>query len=320
MIDQQPRTIATPGHLLRAARRRYGWSVQDIAEELNLLPHVVEGLENDDYSVVAGHTYAVGYMRNYARLVGVTIEDALSAHNELIAPRRSRPTPRTKASSLLSAMPVPMSWVVSTLVALAVVVGIGVTYLNRAEQSEKIALTGSVTTAGLLSESASDTKQSGTGQTPEVGKMDNQLATGISQSGAAVGGAVEGSAGAAGDSTIDGLGVNGLVIDADLPVFDPGTRLYAAADDNRVKVLGTRELELYFLGASWIEVRDRDAKQLIGRRVEADVLVRLVGDPPFSIFIGTATSVRLRYRSQYIRPRPKQGRQFVRLMVGGSQS
>jgi cytoskeleton protein RodZ len=305
---------------LRAARRRYGWSVQDIAEELNLLPHVVEGLENDDYSVVAGHTYAVGYMRNYARLVGVTIEDALSAHNELIAPRRSRPTPRTKASSLLSAMPVPMSWVVSTLVALAVVVGIGVTYLNRAEQSEKIALTGSVTTAGLLSESASDTKQSGTGQTPEVGKMDNQLATGISQSGGAGGGAVEGSAGAAGDSTIDGLGVNGLVIDADLPVFDPGTRLYAAADDNRVKVLGTRELELYFLGASWIEVRDRDAKQLIGRRVESDVLVRLVGDPPFSIFIGTATSVRLRYRSQYIRPRPKQGRQFVRLMVGGSQS
>jgi len=205
MTDQQPRTVATPGHLLRAARRRYGWSVEDIAEELNLLPHVVEGLENDDHSVVAGHTYAVGYMRNYARLVGVTIEEALSAHNELIAPRRSRPTPRTKAPSLLSAMPVPMSWVVSTLVALAVVVGIGVTYLNRAEQNKKIALTGSVTTAGLLSESASDTKQSSTAQTPEVGKMDKQLATAISQSSAAVGGAVEGSAGAAGDSTINGL-------------------------------------------------------------------------------------------------------------------
>ena len=173
MTDQQPSTVATPGHLLRAARRRYGWSVEDIAEELNLLPHVVEGLENDDHSVVAGHTYAVGYMRNYARLVGVTIEEALSAHNELIAPRQSRPTPRTKVPSVLSAMPVPMSWVVSTLVALAVVVGIGVTYLNRAEQSKKIALTGSVTTAGLLSESASDTKQSSTAQTPEVGKMDN---------------------------------------------------------------------------------------------------------------------------------------------------
>ena len=99
MIDQQPGTIATPGHLLRAARRRYGWSVEDIAEELNLLPHVVEGLENDDYSVVAGHTYAVGYMRNYARLVGVAIEDALSEDNELIAPRRSTPAPRTDKPS-----------------------------------------------------------------------------------------------------------------------------------------------------------------------------------------------------------------------------
>jgi|GEM_PF-3137326 cytoskeleton protein RodZ len=320
MTDPQPRTIATPGHLLRAARRRYGWSVEDIAEELNLLPHVVEGLENDDYSVVAGHTYAVGYIRNYARLVGVTIEEALSAHNELIAPRRSRPTPRTNAPSLLSAMPVPVSWVVSTLVALAVVVGIGVTYLNRAEQSGKIALTGSIATNDLSRESPSDAKQSGMAQTSEVGTMDNQLATDISQSGATLSGAVEGGAGAGSDSTLDGLGVDGLVIDADLPAFDPGTRLYAVADDNRVKVLGTRELELYFLGASWIEVRDRDAKQLIGRRVESDVLVRLVGDPPFSIFIGTATSVRLRYRSQYLRPEPKEGRQFVRLMVGGSQS
>ena len=319
MTDQQVRSSATPGHLLRAARRRYGWSVEDIAEELNLLPHVVEGLENDDYSVVAGHTYAVGYMRNYARLVGVTIDQALSTHSELNAPRRSRPTPRTNAPSLLSAMPVPMSWIVSTLVALAVVVGIGVTYLNRAEQSGKMVLTGSIATTGLLGEGAADTKQSAA-PTLEVGAMDNQLATDISQSGAGLKGTVEGAVGASGDSTIGGLGVDGLVIDTDLPVFDPSVRLYPVVDDKPAKVLGTRDLELYFLDASWIEVRDRDAKQLIGKRVESDVLVKLVGDPPFSIFIGTATSVRLRYRSQYLRPEPKEGRQFVRLIVGDSQS
>ena len=317
MTDQQVRSSATPGHLLRAARRRYGWSVEDIAEELNLLPHVVEGLENDDYSVVAGHTYAVGYMRNYARLVGVTIDQALSTHSELNAPRRSRPTPRTNAPSLLSAMPVPMSWIVSTLVALAVVVGIGVTYLNRAEQSDKMVLTGSIATTGLLGEGAGDAKQSAA-PTRKVGAMDNQLATDISQPGAGLKGTVEGAVGASGDSTIGGLGVDGLVIDTDLPVFAPSVRLYPVVDDKPAKVLGTRDLELYFLDASWIEVRDRDAKQLIGKRVESDVLVKLVGDPPFSIFIGTATSVRLRYRSQYLRPEPKEGRQFVRLIVGDS--
>ena len=317
MTDQQVRSSATPGHLLRAARRRYGWSVEDIAEELNLLPHVVEGLENDDYTVVAGHTYAVGYMRNYARLVGVTIDQALSAHSELNAPRRSRPTPRTNAPSLLSAMPVPMSWIVSTLVALAVVVGIGVTYLNRAEQSDKMVLTGSIATTGLSGEGVGDAKELAA-PTVEVGAMDNQLATDISQSGAGLKGTVEGAVGASGDSTIGGLGVDRLVIDTDLPVFDPSVRLYPVVDDKPAKVLGTRDLELYFLDASWIEVRDRDAKQLIGKRVESDVLVKLVGDPPFSIFIGTATSVRLRYRSQYLRPEPKEGRQFVRLIVGDS--
>ena len=199
------------------------------------------------------------------------------------------------------------------------VVGIGVTYLNRAEQSDKIVLTGSIATTGLLGEGAADAKQS-VAPTLEVGAMANQLATDISQSGAGLKGTVGGAVRAPGDSTIGKLGVDGLVIDADFPVFDPSVRLYPVVDAEPAKVLGTRDLELYFLDASWIEVRDRDAKQLIGKRIESDVLVKLVGDPPFSIFIGTATSVRLRYRSQYLRPEPKEGRQFVRLIVGDSES
>ena len=33
-------TVATPGELLRGARQLYGWSVEEVADELNLLPYM----------------------------------------------------------------------------------------------------------------------------------------------------------------------------------------------------------------------------------------------------------------------------------------
>ena len=67
-------TAATPGELLRGARQLYGWSVEEVADELNLLPYIVQALENDDYDQLAGWTYVVGYLRSYGKLVSVNVE------------------------------------------------------------------------------------------------------------------------------------------------------------------------------------------------------------------------------------------------------
>ena len=111
MTEESSVSVSTPGHLLRAARRRYGWSIEDIAEELNLLPHVIEGLEQDDYSVVAGHTYAVGYLRNYARLVGISVEASLVAHNALMPVRENVSGTLNEGNRVSRTMPVPISWI-----------------------------------------------------------------------------------------------------------------------------------------------------------------------------------------------------------------
>ena len=96
-MDKTDSIVATtPGEILRGARELQGWSIESVAEELRLLPDVVEALENDDYSHTAGWTYAVGYLRNYARLAGVSIEQAITDRKELLPPKEDGPGTMTE--------------------------------------------------------------------------------------------------------------------------------------------------------------------------------------------------------------------------------
>ena len=77
MVQRTPDSELTPGALLQRSRQRYGWSIEDVADELKLLPYVIEAIEQDDYSQTAGWTYAVGYLRGYAKLVGIDIDSTI---------------------------------------------------------------------------------------------------------------------------------------------------------------------------------------------------------------------------------------------------
>ena len=60
-----------PGYLLRQAREEKGLSQQEVARELHLTSRVINGLENDDFSHVNSPIFARGYIRSYARHVGL---------------------------------------------------------------------------------------------------------------------------------------------------------------------------------------------------------------------------------------------------------
>ena len=59
------------GARLKAAREARGMSRQDLAQRLRLDEHVIEALETDDLERLPAPTFVRGYMRNYARLVGL---------------------------------------------------------------------------------------------------------------------------------------------------------------------------------------------------------------------------------------------------------
>jgi cytoskeleton protein RodZ len=131
-------TQSSPGGILRGARELYDWSVEDVAAELNLLPHMVRALEADDYSNTAGWTYAVGYLRSYARLAGVSIEQAIADYQADLPPKENGPGTMTEhAKGRHQPVAIHYRWVVTIFVVLLVVGGLYGAYLNRSTDVER---------------------------------------------------------------------------------------------------------------------------------------------------------------------------------------
>jgi cytoskeleton protein RodZ len=71
-----------PGERLRAARLSMGYDLARIASELHLTKSVVEALEADDYSEIEARVFVRGYLRNYARIVGMPVDSILRQFDE----------------------------------------------------------------------------------------------------------------------------------------------------------------------------------------------------------------------------------------------
>ena len=70
------------GALLRQARQRSGRSLEDCASALRARPGQIEAMERGDLRDFGGEIYARGFLRSYARLVGVEPAEILRLHGE----------------------------------------------------------------------------------------------------------------------------------------------------------------------------------------------------------------------------------------------
>ena len=60
-----------PGHLLRQAREEKGLSQKEAARDLHLTSKVINAIEEDDFELIQSFVFARGYIRSYARHVGL---------------------------------------------------------------------------------------------------------------------------------------------------------------------------------------------------------------------------------------------------------
>ncbi len=140
MVEIDAKSGATPGELLRGARQLYGWSVEEVADELNLLPHIIQTLENDDYDKLAGWTYVVGYLRSYGKLVSVNVEGAIKEHEKFFPPAQDGPGTVTENITHRQPIAIHYRWVVTFVVLIVVVGGLYGAYLKRSGDVKRIDL------------------------------------------------------------------------------------------------------------------------------------------------------------------------------------
>lgn len=65
------------GQKLAQARAKRGLSLEEAAHETKMRPEKIRAIENDDYSSFPSNAYAKGFIKNYARYLGVDVGDFL---------------------------------------------------------------------------------------------------------------------------------------------------------------------------------------------------------------------------------------------------
>jgi cytoskeleton protein RodZ len=112
------------GALLRTARTRRNLEIEQVAKELRLDARVITAIENDDRAALPEPIFVQGYLRAYARLVGLSGDELVSRYSaqgaappplSVIGPRRkaarvSLPSPRLVRNIILVVLAGILVW------------------------------------------------------------------------------------------------------------------------------------------------------------------------------------------------------------------
>lgn len=93
------------GAALLKERRRQGLSLGDISRQLKLSVRQVEALERDDYSAYKGPVFIHGFIRNYAKLLGLDPQPLIRATDSML---NSLAAPAEAARETQQFQPVPV--------------------------------------------------------------------------------------------------------------------------------------------------------------------------------------------------------------------
>ncbi len=114
---------ATLGADLRRAREQAGLSLAEVAERTKVRPGILASLEADAHERLPAMTYALGFVKAYARTVGLDPEDAAERFRR--EARRAEPPPSVIEVEPLDARRLPgRPLVIASVVGVAALLGL----------------------------------------------------------------------------------------------------------------------------------------------------------------------------------------------------
>lgn len=87
---------STLGEKLREAREERGISLSEVAEQTRISPIYLESIENDDYRNLPGGIFNKGFVKSFAKYVGVNEQEALTDYGRLMSAGSTPDEPELK--------------------------------------------------------------------------------------------------------------------------------------------------------------------------------------------------------------------------------
>ena len=259
------------GAALLQERRRQGLSLGDISRQLKLSVRQVEALERDDYSAYKGPVFIHGFIRNYAKLLGLDPEPLIRATDLMLNPPAA---PTVAVQQIERPQPVPAPrwktrfWPAAAVVFLVVIV---LSFYFGGRRVPDVARNTPTVASG--DDTASSSKPATETKAGAGPKARSETKAGI-ESVAKPAAKPETKTQAKAES-----------VERRSPL-ETGAAL-AGGSEGRVTV------RMIFDQDSWVEIKDRAGNTIFGQLNAAGSRRSVSGEPPLSVVVGNAAGVRL---------------------------
>ncbi|MFQ2151832.1 RodZ domain-containing protein [Aeromonas sanarellii] len=272
-----------PGQLLRNAREQLGWTREQVASRIHLRLTLIAAIEADTYDKHTSHTFIRGYLRAYAKLVGIPEETILAAYDKLgLTPPDNIDMQSFSRRSRQQANDSRLKVVTWLVILVLIALSVAWWWQSTARRS-----------AG--DEALAATEMSGTDNTPS----------------AAVPTAVEVAAPvlpAASDAVSTAPAVSDAVATVPVAVAAPSAAVTtdasaAVATASPVESATTEpakapQLKMSFTADCWLDVKDANGKTLFSGLKKANDELVLEGPEPLKFIIGAPMAVNLEYQGK----------------------
>lgn len=323
---------SSPGELLKRERENQGLSREEVASALNLRPAVVDGLESDRYDEIPVAAYRRGYLRAYARLLGIDETPVIAAYKSHFGgvenEHKVTPVHVTKPPSRLGA------WLFKlvTLLVIAGLIGLTLLWWQSRDGNDLLGLGGSepvavdtldgttitgdaddTTDSSESAESVTETLPPLPDDSDDMGLVDEAPPEPIGDIAVDSGSvdapvsprADEGATTDAPSAPADTAPVEESSVDERVALeAEPGEPEAgpdeATEESTAAPEADSRTLELTFNEQSWTEIFDANDERIFVGLQESGTQATAEGDPPFRLTIGNATGVELQYRGESI--------------------
>ena len=263
-VEQEPGLFnagnASAGPMLQAARKDKAMSVEDVSEELNLSNNVVDAIENDSWEHLPEATYVRGYIRSYARLLGLDPADVLMSfrYNNSEQNISLDSMPRKIEDRKIS-FSVPRK--VKILLLLAAIGGV-VAYLYNDQAMNLL--------ESKIDQATQSNAENNTANNVQVTEKPSKTA-----------------------STIKETKDNDVAASSPSNVAAETTNVTVAEGEKEL-------LELEFNSTSWVDIRDKSGKKVVYKSFPPGDKTSVKAALPVHVFIGNADAVAMRYQGKAV--------------------
>ena len=311
------------GVMLQRERERQGLGIEDVALQLNLRPIVVTGIEEDRFDQVPIAAYRRGYVRAYARLLGMDESRVVGAYDTT----HGRGDMERKLAPVHTSRPPSRAGVwIFRLFTLLVIIGlISLTLLWwQSREGNEIFGGGSDDSpiaVDRLNGNDANADAANSGSTAMTPNTDTQLPPVPTRQDTPSSGSDSSSS--LNDATLTGTGSDteaGTGVSASAETTTPGAGARqaeqvssvaddvtsapsedAAATDTATPVATNDDtLSLTFNQESWTEIYDANDDRIFSGLQSAGSQASAEGEPPFRLTIGNASGVTLEYRGESV--------------------